>query len=159
MLMATNYSLLHMEFVFKLQMKTMLYCLKQKVSFSSHNPTSIQNLESDLQLASLEFFVSTDIVWPLLVVCQLVWLRPFKPTGHSTMKCSDSCRAIVLKLTDVVPRRVKSSGMWRRVIGRVVPDVSEDCSALIFRTDQPKNGLLIVSENTCILCKLCFVLA
>jgi hypothetical protein len=62
MLMATNYSLLHMEFVFKQHMKRILYFLKQKVSFSSHNPTSIQNIESELQLASLEFVVSTDIV-------------------------------------------------------------------------------------------------
>jgi len=44
MLMATNCSLLHMEFVFKLQVKKMLYVLKQKACFSSPNPTSIQNL-------------------------------------------------------------------------------------------------------------------
>jgi hypothetical protein len=81
--MATNYSLLHMEFVFKLQMKKMLYFLEQKLSFSSHNPTSIQNLESDLQCASLEFVVSTDIVWPLLVVCQLVWFLPLQ--AHCTL--------------------------------------------------------------------------
>ena len=76
--MATNYSLLHMEFVFKLQVQKMIYILKQKVSFSSHNPTSIQNLESDLQFASLEFVVSTDIAWPLRVVCQLVWSHPLQ---------------------------------------------------------------------------------
>jgi hypothetical protein len=45
------------------------------------------------------------------------------------------------------------------VIGRVVPDVSKDYSAVVFRADQSKNGLLIVSGKTCILCLLCCVLA
>jgi hypothetical protein len=144
MLTVTNSCLLHMQFAFKRQMKKMLYFLKQKVSLSSHNP-----------FALLEFVVFADIVWPLLVVCHfaaglldaLEWnILTF------VVQLFWNQQTVSLKESYLL----ECDAVW---FGRVVPDVSEDCSAFILSADQSKNGLLMVSGKTCIVWRLCFVLA